>query len=219
MAGGGTLILSDGGPGSLLACVSALEGQARAAEGGHVVIRTTSAPDREPLVRQAVERQAELLGLTLFHSEPKQDSALTGAFAASRRAINALVGGAFAAFEMQIETVVWPETAGPELNVNVVGKIVDRALLAERLVAVEVGEKAPRIRAPYADLTDAQIADLALDMDLPIWTCWWWDGQTPAAAAERDRWMGALRAAGWSGELPPVEVKGRGSPSRPVHGP
>src|SRR5205814_1142018 len=71
------------------------------------------------------------------------------------------------------------------------------------------------VQAPYADLTDSQVADLILDMDLPIWTCWWnqGPGAEPGAVAERDHWARLLKAAGLESDLPtappPPEIVSR----------
>jgi hypothetical protein len=82
---------------------------------------------------------------------------------------------------------------------------VERALHISRLVAVE--HPGFELAAPYADLSDRQLADLILDMDLPVWTCWWYapEGNEPAAAAaeaQRTHWTAMLSAAGWRGPLP-----------------
>jgi len=114
--------------------------------------------------------------------------------------------------------VIWPVSAGVELNLETTGRAIDCALLVSRLVALHTGTEAgPVIEAPYADLTDAQIADLILDMDLHVWTCWWFGGTSPEAAVEQARWTAAMRKAGWKGPLPGPEVVTRGAVSdRPL---
>jgi len=88
---------------------------------------------------------------------------------------------------------------------------MNQALLVSQLVSLadaNPGSPVVRVRTPYADLTDRQIADLVLDMDLPVWTCWWMDesqlgeGESrDEAKAEREKWTGLLKAAGWAGSL------------------
>jgi hypothetical protein len=74
------------------------------------------------------------------------------------------------------------------------------------------------VLTPYVDFVDAQIADLALDMDLPVWTCWWWEGEGEAERV-KERWMAALGKAGWVDrrsagiQIPPV-VTGATAPRR-----
>jgi hypothetical protein len=73
-----------------------------------------------------------------------------------------------------------------------------------------------RIQVPYADLTDRQLADLVLDMDLPIWTCWWWGlargprnvGGAEVARAEYEKWDELLKEAGWREGMPGPAVMG-----------
>jgi hypothetical protein len=126
-----------------------------------------------------------------------------------------LVRAGFAAAELGAGSVLWPGSAGAELELDSVGRTVDRALLVSRLLRLELGEeRAPEVRAPYADFNDAQVADLILDMDLPIWTCWWWIGEEPAARGERERWTKALKQAGWSGALPGPEIVTRAPGAR-----
>jgi len=108
--------------------------------------------------------------------------------------------------------VIWPANAtdapGGGPDVPSMSRTVNQALLMSELVSMTAprvgGELVPvRVRTPYADLTDRRIADLVLDMDLPIWTCWFWnDPENP----ERARWTALLRDAGWTGSLGPQVV-------------
>lgn len=109
--------------------------------------------------------------------------------------------------------VVWPvnapdAAAGDGPDVDAISRAVNQSLLVSELVSItapplRAGEEVARvrIRAPYSDLTDRQIADLILDMDLPIWTCWFWNAEGDQAGREKARWMAQLRAAGWMGSF------------------
>lgn len=88
---------------------------------------------------------------------------------------------------------------------------LDRALLVSRLVTLDASEHGVgvfEVQTPVMDLSDAQVAELALDLDVPIWRAWWWEvvagkrAKDPAvgdrANVLRDRWCGALESLGWS---------------------
>lgn len=107
--------------------------------------------------------------------------------------------------------VIWPvnapEAPGGGPDVSSISGTVNQALLMSELVSMtapRTRELVPvRVRTPYADLTDRRIADLILDMDLPIWTCWFWND---TENSERARWTALLREAGWTGPLGPQVV-------------
>jgi hypothetical protein len=107
--------------------------------------------------------------------------------------------------------VVWPVTV-PEANgqpdVSAIANVMNRSLLMSQLLTLTLSGPMVHVRAPYADLTDRQIADLVLDMDLPIWTCWWMAASEHASGPLRERailertwWVRILKEAGWSGSL------------------
>lgn len=96
-------------------------------------------------------------------------------------------------------------------DVEALARELDRALLVSRLVTLDAAEHGVgvfEVQTPLMDLSDAQVAEMALDLDVPIWRTWWWEAATgkrakdPALAdranACRDRWCGALEALGWS---------------------
>lgn len=210
MPDGRVLVISDGGTSSLLACAAAAERgitrRGQSIEGPVVWVAAPPGTDQASM-RSAGLKQADLMGLAAIQGFGQKD-APTGEHGSSAEwVIQALVRAGLAAAQAGVASVVYPVSAGREIDLQRVSTTLDRALLVGRLVALEVGpEKAPELRTPYADFTDDQIADLILDMDLPIWTCWWWPGDTAAAAAERERWAGALQRVGWRGALPGPEV-------------
>ncbi|HBS29905.1 MAG TPA: hypothetical protein DEB06_10770 [Phycisphaerales bacterium] len=60
------------------------------------------------------------------------------------------------------------------------------------------GSDGATLKAPLADLTDAQVADLALDLDAPLDTLWWRGGRAESggeAGEARLRWEAALAEA------------------------
>lgn len=190
MAAAQSLILSDGGLGSLIACTVARESSPRRSA---LVLPILWEPgDHSPRIAAAA-RQAERSGLGVLPSEPQLPQAPTPV----------LVHAALAAAGAGIPSVIWPVHAGPgpEPDLDRLAQAVDRALLVSRLVAIDSPEHGcPNIRveAPYADMADRQLVDLALDLDAPVETCWWWNGQGGSAAAERQRWLTLLESRGWS---------------------
>lgn len=119
-----------------------------------------------------------------------------------------LVHAAHTSAYLGFDRLVWPVTGGAEVeggvaSVDQVARTTDKALLVMRLMYTDAGDHGRpsfRIETPLADFTDAQAADLALDMDVPIRLTWWWGARetNPAAKFEYGRWMGLLRSAGWA---------------------
>jgi hypothetical protein len=186
-----TLVIADGGVASLLAC-------AAASEGGEALAWIAPADPDAGRMRAAAERQAALYGMRVLSGPTNTCCAGVEGEAIARRLLEA----AYLARATGASLVVWPQAAGPELDLDKAAAAVDRALLVGRLASLGA-EAGVEVRVPYVDYTDRQLADLVLDMDLPIWTCWWYDAEgDPAAGAERARWTGLLQQAGWEGELP-----------------
>lgn len=210
---GRLLVIADGDLPGLLACAAAGDRAARTPRGPHLVWPDPAPLDAAtPFRRRAAERQAELYGLEAI---PRQSmpAALPVPEPSGPRETRLLLDAAAEGASRGVDAVVWPITAGPDLDLDRTARALDRALLVEQLVALDGA--AVRLSAPYADFTDRQIADLAIDMDLPVWTCWWWELASPdrppaegeprppaaaveAAVAAYARWVHLLRAAGWS---------------------
>jgi hypothetical protein len=199
------LVISDGGVASLLACAAVSESR-----GGAVWVPVAD-PDTH-LLRKAAEQAANLYGLSVLSGPTMVGGA------EAEWMCRVLLEGCFLARGAGLSAVVWPVSAGAELVLEPVAAAADRALLAGRLASI--GDPRPvEVRAPYVDYTDRQLADLILDMDLPIWTCWWYAAAgNPAAERERAYWAGLLREAGWTGELPgpDLAVRGLAEQGRPV---
>ena len=224
-----TLIISDGGVSALLAVAAAserrrLSGPAGADQSGTLIYVWCAEGPESPRKASASQVQADLYGLPVIPKhipiwrgeEPDAGWAYT---------LRVLLEAALLVRELGGGEILWPITAvaaaGGGPNVDELSRTVNAALLVSQLVSLsgprpvtqpsEDLPRAVRVRTPYADLTDRQIADLILDMDLPVWTCWFWgeqDSETQdAAAKERERWIGVLREAGWTGSFDAVQPR------------
>lgn len=214
--------MADGSVPGLLACAAASAGG-----DGNLALWTRPGPDELGRARhQAALRHAEIYGV-----RPVLGAGVLPPDASENHATSATVlEAAYDAVREHLGTVLWPITAGEPVedgpDLERIARAVDRALLVGRLVSLDAGgdgRGSVSVRTPYADLTDRQIADLVLDMDLPIWTCWWAiPNAAPelaeAALRERDYWKRMLTLAGWKGDLPgpecaPIIVAKTGHPA------
>lgn len=205
-----TMVVSDGGLPSLVACGIQREMAAQTlAERGFspsvlVMPWIIDAPARESRAKRlrAVMLQVEAFGFQIA------DEGEARGGSESELESNALLHATFVAARRGCASLTWPvQCVRPEvalgggdggLDLDWIARCSDRALLVSRLVSIDAHEHASpsiRIETPCIDLTDAQVADLALDMELPIQACWWWgdDGHPEAM-----RWTRALRSVGWT---------------------
>lgn len=232
------LIISDGGLPALVSCMLAINPEAVAIwvppEGSpgldHPAARIGSQH------RAAVERQADLLGLRGVDlgaplnwplesdSDGESDVHILPTSALLLLAVTE-------ARRLGCSDVVWPVVCGADLDE--LATAAERARLVSRLsmLPAQQGKTrsgAPgliRIRTPLADLTPQQVAELALDLDAPIQTCWWQpgapagsmsEGRKPgeAAAPEAPVWVGDSRLL-WEGALRDAAVsRGHAWPPR-----
>ena len=157
----------------------------------------------------ALRRQAELFEMELVEASAdsrEKPQGGTGQGEWPRDTLN-LVQASVAAIERGCTQVVWPthtvHAQSPDLDD--VARAVDRALLVARLISLDGdhhGQPGFRIETPLVDLSDRQLADLVIDMDLPVRLCWWWHAEmSQGGAAEfrthHDRWTAVLREVGW----------------------
>lgn len=150
----------------------------------------------EPDVRvKCVAEAACALGLECVHHPM-----LTGSGGAAGQS-EALLRAAHTAAELGCRRVVWSVQfafVGGEPNLDHVASAVDRAMLVSRLASLDVWDRPEiavpevRIETPLVDLSDEQIADLALDLSVPLGTLWWLHGTGAVADAERARWAALL---------------------------
>jgi hypothetical protein len=213
-----TLILSDGGLASLVACAVAKE--AAAIDGRvHAGISVVPAMNlwgvagvTQGLRDRAIRAQAEIFGFELWEPLSAPPQALPGILELREQETHGLIAVTQLAARKGCDVVVWPlQCAGPSasrdddgLDLDWIARAADKAVLASRLVAVDSDahhKPGLRIEVPYLDVTDHQLADLAAEMELPMRACWWWtasrrDGEQ--AVAERERWLRALAFVGWN---------------------
>ena len=205
-----SLIVSDGGLTSLLAASIASEEDAMrprdaGVQGGDasLVWPVSTALGLDPVCAHASSRHAEIFSLEYVPPGDERTGGLLGATLGMRGEVESLVlmRACYLAAARRCSRIIWPvhhrplESGG--VNLDRIGRSIDRALLVGRLVTIdsdELGGAELTIETPFVDLEDEQIADLALDMELPIEACWWSGsfGQAPGAATERNRWLGLL---------------------------
>lgn len=112
--------------------------------------------------------------------------------------------------------VVWPVQfpSGGGMQLELASRAADRALLVTRLMSLDAGAHgvpALRVDLPMADLTDVEVAELAVDLGVgaaDLACCWWWGRGEEAAEREAafGRWAAALRAAGWQAGSDPEKL-------------
>lgn len=95
-----------------------------------------------------------------------------------------------------------------EIDLGWLSATTDRALLAGQIASIDLarvvatpgdqaraGRAMVHVETPYADFTDAELLELALDMDVPLAAAWWCERDAPQACAECAscrRWRTAL---------------------------
>ena len=203
------MVMADGGVGGLLACAAAGQRVAMGPQGSEGLVLMDVGPDSGSFRATSARRQAELFGLPL--ASVQNPDARSGE---PDRSILALTRAALHLRGLGGGELVWPVlppvlTSG-EVDVSGCAALTDRALLVSQLTTLADRSAGCEVRvtAPYADLTKRQVADLVLDMDLPIWLCWWMAASELAdgpvrdeAIQERETWTRLLREAGWVGSL------------------
>ncbi|MBY0310971.1 MAG: 7-cyano-7-deazaguanine synthase [Phycisphaerales bacterium] len=113
-----------------------------------------------------------------------------------------LISAVLEAATLGLSRVVWPIHAGAsqEIDIAQLADICDRAMLVSQLIGLDTmrsSERSMAIQTPYADLNDAQLMELALDMDVPLQNAWWCLNEQPTPCGHCSscmRWREALRA-------------------------
>lgn len=158
-------------------------------------------PARERQIAEALRKRADAYGIgDVLVGE--------GVGPGPLRATRALLAACEQALRLGCGGVLWPVHHGEDTRTMCAE--ADRARLLGFLVGVDAGgvrARPPAIETPYLDLTLIQIADLAVDTDVPLTDGWWVEADA-AAAEEAIRLARARR--GW----PPAEA-----PARAVPGP
>ncbi len=138
--------------------------------------------------------QAEAMGFRVVaRSEPSDEMTV------ERTSGIVLLASAIAGARLGCDSVVWAAhcaSTGSDVEVDIdrVAEAIDRATLVGRLASLEARAEI-EVQTPFVDLSDRQIADLAVDMGVEPSMCWWATGDG-AAMAERRRWHGVLRERG-----------------------
>ena len=176
-----TLLVHDGGLGAMVAAMT-LPAPARAYAWG-------TRPDAAAFAR----RHAEALGMAgvLVHDDPAPAGPL--------RTSRTLLAACAAAVEQGCPVILWPHNAGHD--VRTLADAADIARLVARAAAIDNGGRGRpgqptagggvsdlRIDAPFLDMSDVQLAELALDLEAPLDPGWWDD-------ADHARWARAFEAA------------------------
>lgn len=209
-------LLIDGDLPGLIALAAAAEAQVAASdEPAPEVALLADARVLGPAAGVCVRQQADRLGLASVPQEPIRITPDESGHMTTDAAI--LHRAAAAAVRMGCHRLVWAATAitategaaghraQPDEDLDRIAAAVDRALLIGRLVSIDaaaLGQRDLKIEVPYIDLSAAQIADLALDLDAPIEACWWATEHAtadPARAEQHARfWTDQLESFGWS---------------------
>lgn len=201
-----TLVISDGSLASLVACAAAREaivsagGDEKAARP--IVLFVPVGDETNRARRQAVEKQAKLYELDVADMKTElRGPGAHGAFNAGLSETLNLISATYQAAQLGCDLVVWPVQFHGQLDIEKVARVVDRALLVTRLASLDSadhGKPAIRVDTPYADFTDKQMADLVIDMNVPVELSWWWGGKDDHALQRIERWIPVLQGLGWS---------------------
>lgn len=204
------LIIADGGLAGLVACWSAHlartdtndPGALSVADAGAIWMPNDALPAQARRQR-CLAKQAQMSGFNKVHtshgaltatdqSAPLHDTAM-------------LLSACHLAMTLGLRRIVWPVSfAGlGEPDLAWLADVTDRALLVSQLASIDMPRvlthDAPqqrassparsqgafgdiRIETPYVDLDDAQLMDLALDMDVPLGAAWWCEQDVPEPA-------------------------------------
>lgn len=219
---GRVLILSDGGMPALIAAMHAREAVTLSATGktpeqigAMLRDRVLMMPfglraESKLLQSRAVTQQASTLGIGLLGVGTGTDDIkplLTVAAHADEDEHEGieLLAVLLLAARLQCSRVVWPVHAGGHESIDLdrLSQIADRGLVASKYAGLCSSASTAvglHVDTPFADLTDRQLADLAIDIDAPIDACWWWTAGERGGDDQREksRWTKALQAMGWT---------------------
>ncbi len=186
------LVIHDGGPASLVACLICPDPALATAW-----FSPLASPAQASRLNSA-QRQVDLLGLDSLVTAPRSDAAASGRkppLAVSRMLLQAAAEGV----ARGCSRVVWPVHAGADLDSA--ADAADLELQLTRAIAIDAPGPTtpPRFDTPLLDLTDSQLAELGRDLDAPFESAWWCqrDGSAPCGGcAECTRWRTALARLG-----------------------
>lgn len=193
------MVITDAGLAGLVACALSL--RSAESEGAQVAPSAWFAPvgdGHDDARRAALRVQAGVLSIDLAGECAPAPSA----DAPGRRENLVLLDACYHAIRLRIPRIVWGVQIGGEApddwpDLDDLATRLDRALLCARLASLDAPRVGPgdvRIETPLIDLTDRQLAELAVDLAIPFESLWWWqsDRENPEAA----RWRDLLASAG-----------------------
>jgi hypothetical protein len=205
-----TLVLSDGGLEGLIAAAMAVERAAPPVDRHVHLWAVPGAFEGADVVRETAQaaalRQASLLRMGIVSARVPASATHAGEVDSGLL----LRAGSIAA-ELGCRRVLWAVRAPRDratggVDVDAASRAMDRALLVSRLVELDLettpgGPPEVRVETPLVDLSDEQVADLALDLSVPLESVWWMrDGLegrgAQLAAAERERWGALISGVG-----------------------
>lgn len=224
---GKAIVLTDGGLPSLLVSAMEAERGLRDGGGGGLLLPACAYGRTEAPRREAIISQGRFFGLPL--AEPVVPPPSLGDGPPGYEHTQTLVSALYTALTSRCTRVVWPiqfhhddETLADDLDR--IGAAADRALLIARLAMLDAPTEAGEeliIETPLIDLTEAQITDLVVDLDAPVYLTWWWrpsaDSHTESLAlTEREAWIPALERVGWVNAGPAPQTLAAGKAGSPV---
>lgn len=197
------LVICDGGLPALVCCLLAVAPEAVVAWLPPLGSPGIDHPSAEigPDHRLAVEAQADLLGLRGVEA-----ASLSGWEEGGLPTTAMLLLASQAAARLGCSEVIWPIVCGGDLDE--LASACDRARILTQLATLPPqqgrarGQAGPevRVRVPLADLTPQQVAELALDLDGPVHSCWWRRGASASGTERQPIWVGEARLL-WEGAL------------------
>jgi hypothetical protein len=207
---GRVLVIADGSLAGLVALAIASEETVRRENVGVAeppVVWLPSMGSEAAQADRAVRRQAEAYGAVYVGMGAGSGVASIDGGAPGPTRTATLIQAGTLALANVCRRVVWPVQDGGETpddlaSVESIGRELDRALLAGRLVSLEAPEAGlPEVRfeTPFVDLSDRQLAELADDLAVPVETCRWWGARRGPRGRRGARW-GACAAAGGGAE-------------------
>lgn len=149
----------------------------------------------------AVRVQADIFGIEVLQRD------WLGSDGSGAGQSRALLAAAQTAAELGIRRVLWAvqyPLIGAEPDLDRIAATVDRCLLVSRLVSLDLWDHPSpsvpevRVETPLVDLSDGQLADLALDLGAPIMSAWWMAGVGEPSQREQHRWLPLLAELGWA---------------------
>lgn len=206
-----TLVICDGGLCGLVALAHAAERSRDAQAVGVLPLLG----DGERARLRSIERAATLAGASVLANPRLAQANLRS----DARMLLSACDAADAA-----EAVVWPASAGrvddpAEVDVGRAADIAETAMLVERLVSIDSGRRV-RIDAPFADLPDVSLCELAMDAGVRPSACWWWTPDDEPSRVEFERWRSAFASVGLPfealREAKPAADRPRGAAGRVV---